>query len=348
MKILYKNFLIVILFLTPSAFAFDSNNILNVYIWGNYMPEEVINQFTKETGIQVNLTEYDNNETMFAKIKTLKKSGYDIVVPSNQYVDRMIKHDMLHPLDKGKLPNFRNIRTWLLDKKFDPKNRFSVPYLWGTTGIVINTQYINPKEVTSWKNFWNPKYKNKLMMLNDLRDVFSVSLLMLGYSVNETDPAKIEKAYFKLKELLPNIKLFNVDTVPNIYIDEDATIGMIWSGDCKLAQKENKHLKYIYPKEGFPLWIDSFVILKTALHVDNAHKFLNFMLQPEIAKLVSEVTRHSTVNQVALKLMTEKEKNNPIDNPGQKLMQHAQIQLDFDEQIRLIYEKYWEKLKVGD
>ncbi|MDR1057130.1 MAG: spermidine/putrescine ABC transporter substrate-binding protein [Coxiellaceae bacterium] len=344
----YYYIAIIVHLLVISEWTYAQINILNIYIWGNYLPHEVVQQFTKETRIKVNLIEYDNNETMFAKLKALKHSGYDIVVPSSYYVERMSKQGMLLLLDKTKLPNLSHVNPILLNRAFDPKNRYSVPYIWGSTGIVINTKYIDKKKVTAWQNFWDKQYKDQLMILNDIRDVFSIGLLTLGYSINDSNPAHIKKAYLKLKQLLPNIKIFSVDTVPNIYIDEDAIIGMAWSGDCKLAQDENSNLEYIYPKEGFSLWIDSFVILKDAPHIESAHKFINFMLRPEIAKQIILAIGHSTANKSAIKLLPIKLQRNPVTNPPQEIMRLGKIQLDLSDKTRYLYEKYWELLKINN
>lgn len=328
-----------------SAYA---GKVLNIYNWGNYLPCEVINQFTKETGIKINLTEYDNNETMFAKLKASENLGYDIIVPSSYYVERMANQGMLERLDKKKLPNLRNINPLLLNKAFDPHNNYSVPFTWGSTGIIVNIKYINREKITSWQDFWDPQYKDQLMLLDDMRDTFGMALLGLGYSINDKDPQHIEQAYLKLKQLLPNIKIFNIDTIPNIYIDEDAMIGMAWSGDCKLAQKENQQLQYIYPKEGFSIWIDNFAIVKNAPNVDNAHMFINFMLRPEIAKQICLSIGHATANKAAMKLMPPELRKSQIDNPTQEILKRGEIQLDLDNKTRRIYEKYWEKLKINN
>lgn len=347
MKIIHKTILISLTIIFSST-IFSKNRTLNIYSWGAYLPIEIISQFTKETGIKVNLTEYDNNETMLARLKASKNLGYDIVIPSDHYVQRMIKNDMLHPLNKDKLTNLSNINRLFLNKPYDPKNRFSIPYLWGTTGIIINNKYITKDQITGWKDFWNKKHKNKIMMLNDMRDAFSIGLLALGYSINDQNPEHIKEAYLKLKDLLPNIKIFNVDTVPNIYIDEDATIGMIWSGDYKLAKEMNHNLEYIYPEEGFPLWIDSLAILKNAPNINNAHEFINFIMQPKIAAKVSLLIGHSNTNKGALKSTLKPNYFPYIDNPSKKTLKRSETLIDLDDKTKKIYEKYWEKLKIGD
>jgi spermidine/putrescine transport system substrate-binding protein len=147
---------------------------------------------------------------------------------------------------------------------------------------------------------------------------------------------------------MPNIKIFNIDTVPNIYIDQDALIGMSWSGDCKIAQQENGNLQYIYPKEGFPIWIDSFAILQNSKHLENAYKFINFMLRPEIAKQVTMTLGFTTANKSAIKLLPKEMQKDPIINPDIAIIKKGKIQLDPPNELRKVYEKYWEKLKIGN
>lgn len=343
----HQIFVIFLVYLLPML-VFGDSNTLNIYTWGNYLPNEIIRQFTKETGIKVNLSEYDNNETMFSKLKALKHSDYDIVVPSSYYVERMAKQGMLHPLDKSRITNLKHINPLLLNKSFDRKNIYSIPYLFGSTGIIVNTKYLDKKNINSWQNFWDVRYRDQLMLLDDMRDVFGIALLSLGYSINDTSPEHIQEAYLKLKQLLPNVKIFSIDTVPNIYIDEDAVIGMAWSGDCRLAEEENSSLEYIYPKEGFSIWVDSFVIIKGAPHIDNAHKFINFMSQPEIAKQVSLSIGHTTANKNAIKLMPAALQRNQVANPKADTIRRGEIQLDLDPKTRHLYEKYWEKLKIDN
>lgn len=335
--------IIFTIFYVPLVYA--NSNVLNIYTWGGeYLPNSIVLQFTKETGIKVNLTEYDNNETMFAKLK-VNNLGYDIVMPSSYYIERMSKQGMLQKINKKKLTNWHNINPLLLNLAFDPHNDYSIPYSWGSTGILINTKYI--AKVKSWQDFWDPKYKNQLMLLNDMRDVFSIALLTLGYPINDTNPQHITAAYLKLKKLLPNVKLFNVDTIPNIYVDEDVVIGMAWSGESKLAQKENSALQYIYPQEGFTIWIDSFAIVKDAANTENAYKFINFMLRRQIAKQASLLTGYASANQAAMKLMPLDLLNNPVFNPSKLIMRRSKIPVDLPEKARRLYEKYWEKLQLG-
>jgi spermidine/putrescine transport system substrate-binding protein len=258
----------------------------------------------------------------------------------------MISQKMLQKIDKSKIPNFKNINAALLNKAFDLHNDFSIPYLWGATGIVVNSDYINPTTISSWKNLWNPKYKNQLLILNDLREAFGMALIALGFSADDKNPEHIKQAYLKLKQLLPNIKIFNSDAEQTIYIDEDVVIGMGYNGDIHLSQAENPKINFIFPKDGFVIWIDSLAITKHALHVENAHKFINFLLRPDIAKMVSLTTGYSTPNKEAIKLLPKEVQNLEIINPSADTMKRAELQGDLGQALEL-YEKYWELLKIG-
>ncbi len=339
-----KIFWLLTLF-TCSAQA--AENIVNVYAWAGEIPTSIIQQFEHATGIKVNFSTYDSNETMYAKIKATDNPGYDVIEPSSYYVDRMRKENLLEKIDKTKLPNFKNLDPTLLNKAYDPENNYSIPYLWGVTGIFINQKYYPPKSVNSWQDLWQPRFKNKLMLLDDPREVFSMGLLALGYSVNDNNPAHIRQAYQKLKSLLPNVRLFNSDAMPSIPIDEDANIGMAWNGDIFRAQTENKHIKFIYPKDGFVVWSDNFAIPINAPHLANAYKFINFMLTAKVGAETTEAYGYATANKAAKKLLPEAIRKNATIFPDQQTLARGQFQTDIGDQALALYEKYWLQLKLS-
>lgn len=326
--------------------CFAEENILNVYAWSGEVTDAAVQQFEKETGIKVNFSTYDSNEVMYAKLKSDKNSQYDVVEPSSYYVDRMRKQGMLESLDHEKLPNFKNLNPLFLNKVYDPNNTYSLPFIWGITGIFANKDYFDTKSINSWKDLWNPKYKDQIMLLDDSREVFSMALLVLGYSPNDTDPAHIQKAYLKLKELLPNIKIFNSAPI-SILIDEDANIGMVWNGDLFRARKENKNVNFIFPNDGFVIWVDNFAIPKGAPHRENAYKFLNFLLRADIDKAIVLEEGYPTANLAAQKLLPPDIRDNPTVYPSQDVLRHGVFQTDIDDQALGLYEKYWERLKMG-
>ncbi len=340
-----KKYLWLILLVCPPIFA--DSKVVNIYSWSNYIPNKVINQFEKTTGITVHLSEFDSNATLYAKLKADPKSGYDVIIPSSFYLQRMIRQHMVQPLDKNKLPNRKYLNPLLLNKKFDRHNQYSLPYLWGTTGILVNSQYWNPKTITRWQDFWQSRFKNQILLMDSARETFSIAMLSLGYSMNDKNPKHIKQAFEKLKKLMRNVKLFNSDAVISTYTDSDATIGMAWSGDAMLATAGNPHLHYIYPKDGFAVWEDVIAIPANAPNLNNAYRFINFLMLPKIAAEISKAEGYSTPNLEALKLLPKKWRKSPIFNPSPAILKRGHFQLDLGK-ANLIYQKYWELLKLGD
>jgi spermidine/putrescine transport system substrate-binding protein len=344
MKLLWK---ISLLFLIFSSRLFAAENSVNVYTWSGVIPDFIIQQFEKETGIKVNFSTYDSNETMYAKLRASKNAGYDIIEPSSYYIDRMRKQNMLEPLDKSKLIYYKNLNSDFLNQAYDPQSQFSIPFIWGITGIFTNETAFPKNSIHRWSDLWDPKYKDQLMMLNDSREVFSIALRVLGYSTNDNNPEHIKQAYLKLKELMPNIKLFNSDAVISIFIDGDAMIGMAWNGDLFKAKKENPKLTFTYPADGFVIWVDNFAIPKNAPHRENAYKFLNFLMRADVAKAIALDNNYPTANKAAQKLLPADIRNNPIVYPSHAILKQGEFQTDLGDQALTIYEKYWEELKMG-
>jgi len=337
-------FLIVLL---PSL-AMAKTETLYIYNWTEYMPDKVIADFQKETGIKVNYSTYDSNEAMHAKIKVLKKNeGYDLVFPSTYYVDKMRKEELLTEIDKTKLSNLKNLDPSLLDKSYDPGNKYSIPYLWGSSSIAVNSKFIDPSSITSWNDLWKSEFKNRLVLTDDIREVFAMALMSLGFSGNTKDPAQIEAAYKKLLTLKPNIRLYNSESPKLPFLNQEVYAGMIWNGEAYMASQENQDIKFIYPKEGTIFWIDSMIIPKNARNIENAHKFINFILRPEIAKAISHEIGYATPNQAARQLMDEKIRTNKTIYPDPGTVSAGEFQVDIGDAI-LTYEKYWEKLKTGN
>ncbi len=332
------------IFLASISFADDK--IVNVYTWSGVIPDSAIRQFEKETGIKVNFSTYDSNEVMYAKLKADKNVEYDVVEPSSYYIDRMRRQGMLQKLDKAKVPYFVNLNPDFLNKSYDPDSSYSIPFIWGITGIFVNNKSHVPASITTWSDVWNKQYANQLLMLDDSREVFSMALRSLGYSANDQNPEHIKQAYLKIKTLLPNIKMFNSSPI-SLLIDEDATVGMSWNGDFFKAKKENTHLDFIFPKDGFVIWVDNFAIPKGAPHLDNAYKFLNFMLRADVAKAVVLDNAYPTTNLAAQKLLPAEVRNDPIEYPSREIMSHGEFQTDISDDALALYEKYWEKLKMG-
>ncbi|MEZ5504568.1 MAG: extracellular solute-binding protein [Gammaproteobacteria bacterium] len=317
-----------------------------VYNWSEYIPEDTLEKFKKETGIEVVYSTYESNETLYTKLKLMKGEGYDVVVPSTYYVSKMAKEGLLQKVDKSKLDNFKNLDTDLLNKSFDPNNEYSVPYLWGSTGIGINAADIPVDSITGWQDFWNPKFKNQLLLTDDVREVFHMALRIKGYSANTTDEAQIKEAYEYLKELMPNVRVFNSDAPREPFLSGDVSLGMIWNGSVVQAQEDNDDIQYIYPKEGAVFWMDSFVIPAGAKHVENAHKFINFMLKAEIAKDCVEYVGYATPNKAGKALLDDETASDPTIFPDAETLAAGEFHTDVGDAV-LIYDKYWQLLKAG-
>ncbi|MDQ2695848.1 MAG: extracellular solute-binding protein [Pseudomonadota bacterium] len=326
--------------------AHAGDDTLVLYNWAEYMPQEVLERFTAETGIRVIYSTYDTNEAMYAKIKTVRGEGYDLLVPSTYYVDRMRREGLLQKIDTSRLTNFRHLDPRLLHGQHDPDNAYSVPYLWGTTGIAVNADAVDPATVSAWADLWDPRFAGRLLLLDDVREVFSMALKTLGYSANSTDAGQIEEAYEKLTQLLPNVRVFNADSPKALYLAEEVVAGMNWNGEAYLASQENPALHYLYPKEGAIIWMDSFVIPQGAANVDAAHRFIDFVLRPEIGKQISEEIGYATPNLAAVALLPDGLRNNRIVYPSDEDLRNAEFQTSVGEALS-VYQRYWQRLKAG-
>ena len=232
---------LILIFNTTIAFS----NKLYIYGWFGSIPDSIINKFTQETGIKVFFSSYENNETMYAKLMLLgKQPSYDIVFPSTYFIQRMAKNNLLEELDKSKVPNIQNINKDVLNLDFDPKNKFSIPYVMYFTGIMYNSKFVD-SEINSWNDLFDTKYKKKVLLLDDVREVFYIALNLLGYDVNTINKSEIQKAYEKLKSILPNINLFAAESTKKYYLSGDVVIGMNWNGDAYEAMLEDKNLKFV-------------------------------------------------------------------------------------------------------
>ena len=318
-----------------------------IYNWTEYIPDEVVEKFTEETGIKVIYTTYESNETMYAKLKLIKGEGYDLVFPSTYFVSKMIKEDLLQPLDHSLIPNIKDLDGSLLDKVYDPGNKYSLPYMWGSTGIGVNTDLVSADSITSWQDLWNEEYSGQLLLQDDMREVFHMALKIRGYSSNTRDPGEIEEAYELLRELMPKVLVFNRDSPRLPYLAGEVSVGMIWNGEAWMAQEENPAITYIYPVEGANFWVDSFAIPKGAKNIANAHAFIDFMLRPEIAARCVEENGFATPVTTALPLLSEEVRRSEVIFPPAEVVASGEFQTDVGEALT-VYQKYWEKLRSGN
>lgn len=313
-----------------------------VYNWSDYIPEDLLRDFTKETGIKVIYSTYESNEAMIAKIKLLKGKTYDVVCPSTYFIPQMIQAGLLQKLDHSKLPNMAQMDPRLMHQSFDPNNDYSVPYMWGTYGMIVNKKFAKG-EIESWSDLLRPEFKNRVMLSDDPRDTVGMALLATGSSPNSTDPAELERAFEFLHQVRPNVRVFDVTASKRAMVNEEAYIGAIWNGDAELAIQENEDLEFVYPKEGVVMWADNFAIVEGAANLENAYTFLNYMMRPDVALRCIEEYGYSTPNLEAIKMMEPELRENVILNPTDKELGNS-VMLDSVDSVQRLYNEYWEKL----
>lgn len=333
---------------TAGAVSSSGKNVVNVYNWTEYISDDVLKAFTKETGIDVVYSTFDSNEAMYAKLKLMGNSGnYDVIFPGTDFVDKMRKENMLEVIDHNKLSNFKHLNNSFLDVDFDPENKFSVPYLWGSSGIGVNTKRIDLSTITSWDDLWLPEYRGRVMLMNDLRDVFALGLLTLDLPVTTQDPKHIKAAYEKLAKMMPNVRTFNSDAPRMPFLEGETYLGMVWNGEVIMAQDQGMpELDFVYPKEGAIMWMDNMSIPKNAKNLENAYTFIDFLLRPENSAIISEEIGYGSPSEAAKALMPPEMANNKIIYPPEDLLGHALFRQDVSDDTMALYQQYWDRLKV--
>ncbi|MDR0200241.1 MAG: ABC transporter substrate-binding protein [Streptococcaceae bacterium] len=294
-----------------------TSNTLTIYNWGEYIDPALITKFEKESGYHVNYVTFDSNEAMYEKVKQ-GGTAYDIVVPSEYMVQKMASEGLLQKLDHSKIKGLDNDAPNLLNAKFDPHNTYSVPYFWGTLGIVYNDKTIkNPPR--TWADLWSSHYKNSILLTDDTRDVMAMGLIATGSSVNSTNTTEVNRAYQKLLQLTPNVKAILGDEIMNYMTDNETPLAVVYSGQAEEMTSENSHLHYVIPKVT-NIWYDNLAIPKTAKNVKAAYAFINFMQEPQNAADNADYVGYSTPNSKALKLLSKAERDDKEYYPDESVI----------------------------
>ncbi|MGN1205883.1 MAG: PotD/PotF family extracellular solute-binding protein [Eubacterium sp.] len=320
---------------------------LYVYNWGEYFDPDALEMFEEETGIKVTYDEFETNEVMYPIVSN-GAASYDLVCPSDYMIQRMISEDLLEEINFNNVPNIKYIDSKYMEasKDFDPENKFSVPYLWGTVGILYNKTMVK-EPIDSWGILWDTKYKDNILMQKSVRDAFGITLKYLGYSLNSTNEKELEEAKQKLIEQKKSgvVQAYVVDEVRDKMIGNEAAIGVIYSGEAITCQKENPDLEYVIPKEGSNLWIDSWVIPKGAKNKENAEKFLNFLCKPEIAKMNFDYITYSIPNEEGRKLIeNEAERESKIAFPDWDSLTNCETLKYLGDDVDKIYNQKWKEI----
>jgi spermidine/putrescine-binding protein len=316
---------------------------LNVYIWSEYLPKEVIDDFTKRTGIAVRYDLYDSNEPVLEKLQS-GVADYDLVVPSDYMVRILIQLKLLRPLDKARLKNLGNLDPRFLDKEFDPHNGYSLPYLWGTTGYGYNKQKAG-SAADSWAPLFDPANKGRILMLDDMRECFAVALKFLGHSINSTDPAVLKQAADLLKKQKPLVKTYNSSDYENILGSGDVNYAHGYNGQlAKLAAKEPGKFGYVLPKEGATLWVDSVCIPARARNVESIYAFLDYILEPEVnARIVNGIS-YASANVPARRLIRPEILNDAAIYPSEAALTKCEFVEDIGDATTIL-DEYWTEIK---
>ena len=323
--------------------AKEDSNTLYVLNWGDYIDEALLTQFEEETGIQVNYTTMATNEEMMVKLEEAD-CIYDVCFPSDYIIERLIQKDLLHELNKDNIPNLQYFDERFLDLDFDPENKYSVPYMWGTVGILYNTTMVQ-EPVTSWDILWDETYADQILMYDSIRDTIGVALLKLGYSINTRNEADIQAAEEALIAQKPIVQAYLGDPIKDRLISGGAAMGIVYSGDAMWCMYENPDLAYAVPETGSNLWFDNIIIPKTSDNTEAAEAFINFLCDPEVAAQNAEYIGYSTPNAAALEILGEEYINDPTYNPPQELLDKCEIFHDLGDFIT-VYNDAWNRIKA--
>lgn len=323
-----------------------STGSLKVYNWGEYMDPQVLELFEKETGISVTYDEYETNESMYPIIAK-GAADYDLICPSDYMIQKMSDEGLLEPINWSRIPNAKNIDDQYFEfaRGYDENNTYSMPYLWGTVGILYNKKMVKGP-IDSWGVLWDTRYQDDILMQKSVRDAFGVALKYLGYSLNTTDEAQLDEAKQKLLEQKHSgvVQAYVVDEVRDKMIAGEAAVGVIYSGEALTCMEENEDLAYVIPKEGSNLWMDNFAIVKGAKNKENAEKFLNFLCRPEIMKMNFEYITYSVPSSKARELLPDEYKNSTIAFPALDSLKNCEVLKYVGKDGDSLYNQKWKEI----
>jgi len=317
---------------------------ITVYNWGDYIDPTVIDDFEKQYGIDVTYEIFTTNEEMYVKLSS-GGSSYDVIFPSDYMIARLIKEDMLHKIDMSKITNYQYIGDQFKNLDYDPNNEYSVPYMWGTLGILYNTTMVDDP-VDSWDILWNPKYEKDIFMLDSQRDSIAVALKKLGYSLNTRDEAQLEEAKQELIKQRPLVLSYVGDEVKDKMIGGEAALAVVWSGDAIYCMWENEDLAYAIPKEGSNKWFDAMCIPKSSKNKEAAELFINYMTDPEISLRNVEYIGYSTPNTATMDMLDEEIRNDEAAYPELDSLVNCEVFEDISDIIGL-YNRIWDEAKAS-
>ena len=329
----------------------DRGVTINVYNWGEYIANgtddslDVNAEFTRRTGIQVNYTTFDSNEALYSKLAG-GGADYDVIIPSDYMVSRLIDENMLAELDFSNIPNFQYIDERFRDPDYDPGSRYSVPYTWGVVGLFYNTDYIE-EEITSWTALWDDRYAGKILMFDNPRDSFAIAQFLLGQPLNTTDEAHWTEAAALLKQQKPLVQAYVMDRIFDKMESSEAWIAPYYSGDAAILVENNDNIRFVVPEEGTNYFVDAMCIPVTSSHKAEAEEYINFLCDPEIAGANMNYVGYSTPESAAKAYMDEEMAESPLYYPGDETLARTQVFINLPEDTSRLVDRLWAEAKMG-
>ena len=341
---------LLLLFLTLLCFGLaacgtkrqTSDHYLNLFVWSDYIPIKTLNDFEKTTGIKVHFDTFDSNEAMLEKLQS-GVSEYDVIVPSDFMVGTLRNQNLLDKLDPKRIPNLKNIGKRFLNLSYDPNNENTVPFLWSTTGIGYNKTKIK-EPVDSWGILWEEKYKDRILMLDDMREVFGAALKWKGHSLNSTNPADLLEAKNLLLLQKPLVKMYNSTNFDEALLGGDVWLSHGWSGNFARVIAQNHDLAYVIPKEGSAYAVENFVIPKGAKHLDEAYAFINYCLEPKVGAEITNMSGYPNSNEAAKAYIKPEILNDPVIYPDEQTLARCELMNDLGPTTEIL-DRYWTEIK---
>lgn len=316
---------------------------LYYFTWSDYVDREQLRGFEAQTGVRVVVDTFSSNEELLAKIQG-GAGGYDVAVPSDFMASIMIREGLLAELDLARIPNVATLSPWLSDLPFDPAQRHAIPYLWGTVGIGFDSAVVTPPP-DSWEVLWDPRYRGRISMLNDQREVFGVALRLMGHSLNETTHAAIEQAKRRLLAQKPLVKTYTSENYDNLLAAGEVALAHGWGGAVARAMDERPSLRYVIPKEGATIWADCLVVLRSSGKKDLAMRFINYLLETDVAVHTTNRLRFASANREVKDRVDRLVRENPAVYPPEDARERLEWMVDVGEAIHL-YDRAWTELKM--
>ena len=328
-----------------SSQGLTGDKVITFYNWGDYIDPELLSQFEEEAGYRIIYETFDSNEAMFTKVQQ-GGTQYDILGPSEYMIESMIGANLLQALDHSLLPNLSNMDKRFMDLSFDPGNAYSVPYFWGTLGILYNTTVVDEADIQSWNDLWDPQFDSSIMIYDGAREVMGIGLQSMGYSLNETDDAILVAAADKMKALMPNVIALVADEIKMHIAQEEAPIGITFSGEAAAAMWDNEDLNYYVPEEGSNIWFDNLVIPANAKNVEGAHALLDFLMRPDVAAQNAEYVGYATPNAAALDLIDPEITADEAFYPSDDIINSLEVYSDLGQETLIRYNDLFLEIKI--